>query len=91
MTDLGRQEDADPKTPKFRGWLVDLAVGGIAGALVAAVIAVNFVIFIGVERGYESSLGEVFEHSLVAGIVTVMMLVAGPIVGVLAARRRRAR
>lgn len=70
---------------------MDLAVGGIGGVLVAVIVAVNFVIFIGVERGYESSLAEVFEHSLVAGIVTVMILVAGPIVGVLAARRRRAR
>lgn len=80
-----------PRAERTKGWLTDLAVGGIGGVLVAAVVAVNFVIFIGVERGYESSLGEVFEHSLVAGIVTVLILVTGPIVGVLTARRRRAR
>lgn len=81
---------ADAKAGRVRGWLVDLAFGGVAGALVAAVVAVNFVIFIGVERGYEASLVEVFEHNLIGGISTVAILVTGPVVGVVAARRRRA-
>jgi multisubunit Na+/H+ antiporter MnhB subunit len=74
-----------------RGWLVDLAVGGLVGGLVGAVAAVNFVIYTGIEQGYEASLVEVFQHSLVAGIVTVMILLAGPVLGVLTARRVRRR
>jgi len=74
-----------------RGWLVDLAVGGLVGGLVGAVAAVNFVIYTGIEQGYEASLVEVFQHSLIAGIVTVMILLAGPVLGVLTARRVRRR
>lgn len=46
-------------------------------------------IYTGIEKGYEASLVEVFQHSLIAGIVTVMILVAGPVLGVLTARRLR--
>jgi hypothetical protein len=74
-----------------KGWLVDLAVGGLIGGLVGAVAAVNFVIYTGIEQGYEASLAEVFQHSLIAGVITVMILIAGPVIGVLAARRRRRR
>jgi hypothetical protein len=74
-----------------KGWLVDLAVGGLVGGLVGAIAAVNFVIYTGIEQGYEASIGEVFQHSLIAGIVTVMILVAGPVAGVLTARRLRRR
>ena len=73
----------------MKGWLVDLTVGGLVGGLVGAVAAVNFVIYTGIEQGYEASLAEVFQHSLIAGIVTVMILVAGPVLGVLTARRLR--
>jgi hypothetical protein len=72
-----------------RGWLVDLAVGGLVGGLLGAVAAVNFVIYTGIEQGYEASLGEVFQHSLIAGIVTLMILLAGPVLGVATARRVR--
>lgn len=75
----------------MKGWLVDLAVGGLVGGLVGAIAAVNFVISTGIEQGYEASLGEVSQHSLIAGIVTVMILLAGPVVGVLTARRLRRR
>lgn len=75
---------------RVRGWVVDVVVGGLAGGVVAAVAAVNVVIVSGAERGYESSLGEVFRHSVAAGLVTVAVLAAGPVVGVVVARRRRA-
>ena len=73
----------------MKGWLVDLTVGGLVGGLVGAVAAVNFVIYTGIEQGYEASLVEVFQYSLNAGIVTVMILIAGPVLGVLTARRLR--
>ena len=72
-----------------RGWLLDLLVGGLTGGVIGVIAAVNFVIFTGIEQGYESSLVEVFEYSLIAGIVTVTILLAGPVLGVLVARRLR--
>ncbi|HSJ83150.1 MAG TPA: hypothetical protein VLA91_04965 [Acidimicrobiia bacterium] len=75
----------------MKGWLGDLTVGGLVGGLVGAIAAVNFVIYTGIEQGYEASLAEVFQHNLIAGIVTVMILIAGPVLGVLTARRLRRR
>jgi hypothetical protein len=62
----------------MRGWLSDLVVGGLIGGLVGVIATVNFVIYTGIEQGYEASLVEVFQYSPVAGIVTVMILLAGP-------------
>lgn len=73
-----------------RDVLVDLLVGGLVGGLVGVVVAINFVLIVGVDQGYQASLGEVFDHNTVAGIVTLAILIAGPIAGFLAARRRRA-
>jgi hypothetical protein len=75
---------------RSRDILVDVLAGGLFGGLVGAVVAINFVLIIGVDQGYEASLGEVFSHSVIAGIVTLGILLAGPIVGFLVARRRRA-
>ena len=72
-----------------KGRLLDVVVGGLIGGLVGAVLAINFVIYAGIQQGYEASLVEVFQHSLIAGIVTVMILIAGPVLGVLTARRLR--
>lgn len=90
MTDSGPSK-VDLRSRKLRDWLIDLAVGGIAGLLLASLVAVNFVIFIGVDQGYESSLLEVFEHSALAGVATLIILITGPVVGVALARRRRSR
>lgn len=59
----------------------------VLGFVVAAIVAVNVVIASGVDRGYEASLGEVFEENPVAGVITVAVLVAGPVVGVWTAKR----
>jgi hypothetical protein len=74
---------------RFR--LVNVAVGGLVGAVVGAIVAVNVVIYSGVDRGYEASIPEVFRHDLIAGAITVAVLVAGPIVGVIVAMRMRRR
>ena len=74
---------------KRLGWGVDLAVGGFCGLIAGAVVAVNLVIFLGVEGGYEASLGDVFAHSLLIGILVVAVLGAGPVAGVSYARWRR--
>lgn len=72
-----------------RGWLVDALVGGFLGAVIGAIVAVNLVIYSGIEGGYESSIADVFEQSTPTGIVTVAILIAGPVLGVFVARRLR--
>lgn len=64
-------------------------IGVAAGGLVGAIIAVNFVIFVGIEGGYEASIVDVFRENVLFGVVTVAILVAGPVIGVLMMRRRR--
>ncbi len=76
---------ADHRT---RGWVRDV-VAGLVGAAVGAVVAVNVVIFSGMDAGYESSLTEVFRQNVVVGVVTVIALLGGPVVGVLVGRRLR--
>jgi hypothetical protein len=71
------------------GWGVDLAVGGFCGLIAGAILSVNLVILLGVEGGYEASLGDVFARSILIGIVVVTVLVAGPLGGVAYARWRR--
>ncbi len=66
-----------------------MAAGAILGFIVGAIVAVNVVITAGVDRGYQASLAEVFEESAVLGVAVLAILVAGPIVGVYAARRIR--
>lgn len=74
-----------------RDLLVDLVVGGVVGGVVGAIAAVNFVIFAGFEEGYETSIAEVFSESSLAGLTTVALLVAGPVLGMVVARRSRHR
>lgn len=83
--------DTAPERSRKLGWLVDVLVGGIVGGVTGAIVAVNVVIFSGVDRGYEASLREVFGHSPFLGVVVVMVLAAGPVLGVLVARRQRGR
>ena len=82
-------DSARPPPSGLKGWLRDLVAGGLIGGLVGAIAALNFVVYSGIEQGYEASLVEVFQYSVVAGVVTVMVLVAGPTLGVFAARRLR--
>lgn len=72
-----------------RSWVIDLLLGGLIGGVVGAVIAVNVVIYSGIEGGYEASIPDVFRQSPVIGALTVGILAAGPVAGVLAARIRR--
>ena len=73
----------------MRQWLFDGVIGVVAGGLVGAIVAVNFVIFVGIEGGYEAGITDVFRENVLFGLVTVAILVAGPVVGVVAMRRRR--
>lgn len=72
-------------------WLVDFLVGTAWGAALGAILAVNVVIFSGVDRGYQASISEVFDHNPVVGFLTVAILAAGPVLGVVTMRRLRNR
>lgn len=71
--------------------ILALATGGIVGALIGAVAAANVAIYFGPDEGYESSLGDLYDHSPVLAVVVVAVLVAGPINGVVVAGRVRKR
>lgn len=73
----------------FRGWFVDLVVGGLAGLVIAWIVAVNLVIYLGVEGGYQAGPGDVFGHSVVLGIVVIGLVAAGLVLGVMYMRRQR--
>lgn len=72
-----------------KAWMLDILIGGISGGLIGAVVAVNVVIYAGIERGYEATIPEVFRESVLVGSVVVAILVGGPLVGVWIARRLR--
>lgn len=71
--------------------LIDTVVGAVLGLAVGAIAAVNVVITAGVDRGYQASFSEIFDDSIFLGVVTVSILAAGPVVGVIVARRIRKR
>ena len=73
------------ETGRRRVW-VRYIVGGVGGAVVGGVAALNVMIYSGVEGGYEAGLGALFEHNPLAGSAAVALLVAGPLLGVLTAR-----
>lgn len=75
--------------PAAREWLADIFLGGLGGAIVGGILAVNLAIYLGDDRGYEASIGEVFRHNVLLGIAVVAIWIAGPVVGVLVARRHR--
>ncbi len=72
-----------------RGWVLDVLLGGVPGGVLGAIVAVNIVIFSGIDRGYEASIPEVFRENVVVGTVVVLVLLAGPVLGVWAVRRLR--
>ena len=76
---------------RTRGWVLDIVVGLLAGGSVGAVVAVNVVIFAGTDRGYEASLADVFRQNALVGLLVVAVLFAGPVLGVMIARRVRRR
>ena len=51
--------------------------------IVAAIVAVNLVILSGIDTGYETTIPELFRENVILGIVTVAILIGGPIAGAL--------
>lgn len=88
MTRL-RKADCVPSNTVRR--VADTVIGAILGLVAGAIIAINLIITAGVERGYEASLIEVFEENALVAVAAVAILVVGPVVGVIIARRIRRR
>lgn len=86
---MGSRTDrpTDLRTDRRRSRLVGIAIGAAVGGIAGLIVAVNLVITFGPDQGYESSIGEVFEHNVVLGLVVVGIVVAGPLTGILMARR----
>ncbi len=74
---------------RTRAWVLDLVVGGTVGGVVGSIVAVNVVIFAGMDRGYESSPADVFEQNPLVGLLVLVVLLGGPVLGVMTARRIR--
>ena len=74
-----------------RGWITRLAGGAIIGGIIGAIVAVNFVIMVGPDSGYESSFTDIFSESTVVGLATIVILIAGPLLGAAIALRSRAK
>jgi len=68
-------------------WVIDGIGGVVVGGLTGAIVAVNFIITLGI--GYDVTLADVFNENTLVGLVTVGILIAGPILGVVLMRRRR--
>ncbi len=85
------QRDASLMSPGARAWSIDLLFGVLLGGIAGAILAVNVVIFSGIDGGYEATIPEVFRENALLGALVVVILVAGPVAGVVLARRRRSR
>ncbi len=77
--------------PSTRGWIIDIFVGGITAGIIGAIVAVNVVIYSGIDDGYEATLGELFDQNPIVGVISVAILLLGPLVGIAAARFLRCR
>jgi hypothetical protein len=70
-------------------WIVDIAFGTLAGGIVGAILAVNVVIYPGIDDGYEASVRQVFDEKPAVGVLAATVLVASPSIAVTALRRAR--
>ncbi len=63
------------------------ALAATGGLLVAAIIIANLHIIVGLEQGYAATPGDVLGFSLLLALADIVLLVSGPVIGVLALAR----
>lgn len=80
---------SDSQPRPLHDWILDLTVGGLVGAVLAGIVAWNLLIYSGVEGGYQAGIGDAFRHNFFVGVGLTVVLAAGPVLGVVYARRRR--
>lgn len=56
-------------------------VAALGGFVVAVIAILNLHILVGLEDGYAASPADVFEWSVLLGMVDIALLVAGPVLG----------
>ena len=66
-------------------------LAALGGFVVAVIVILNLHIFVGLKDGYAASPADVFEWSVLLGVVDIALLVAGPVLGIVAASRLRRR
>ena len=66
---------------------IRVVFGIVVGLVVGAIASVNVVIFGGIEDGYEAIPARVFEENALVGVIAVLVLIAGPVIGVIIALR----
>lgn len=66
-------------------------VAALGGFVVAAIAILNLHILVGLEDGYAASPADVFQWSVLLGMIDIALLVAGPVLGVIAVSRLRRR
>jgi hypothetical protein len=62
-------------------------LAALGGFVVAVIVILNLHILIGLENGYAASPAEVIQWSVLLGVVDMALLVAGPVLGIVAASR----
>ncbi len=65
------------------GTTITYAAGAVVGLVIAVIVTFNLHILVGLEQGYAASPAEVFEHSVLLGLVDLLLLIAAPALGVL--------
>ena len=68
---------------------MDVVIGGVVGIVIGAIVAVNIVIFAGIDDGYEASPSEVFDQNAVVATAATAALVVSPFAAVILLRRSR--
>jgi hypothetical protein len=64
-------------------------LAALGGFVVAVMVILNLHIVVGLEDGYAASPAEVIECSVLLGVLDIALLVAGPVLGIVAASRFR--
>ena len=70
-----------------RDWLLSSLIGGFAGLVVGAVVAVNFIIVVGI--GYDVSPVEIFRERPLVGMIAAVIQIGAPILGAVFVHRLR--
>ena len=66
-----------------------IGIAAVSGLVVAVIVTLNLHIVVGLEQGYAATPVEVFDRSILLGVVDLLLLLGGPAAGVLLVQRSR--
>ncbi len=66
---------------RFTTWLV-LVGAALLGFTAAVIVLFNVHIAVGLEQGYAATPAQVWDHSVLLAILDVLLLIVGPVAGV---------